>query len=325
MTSLPAAARRFALGTFAHPSTGGAFAGLVVGGRVLPLPDGGPLEGPVTVRRLLERWEETLPRLAALAETAGDSGRLDPADLRVLPPVTPHHIIQAGANYRAHLLEMATAQARAAGGDDATAQAAAQEQLKAFSEGRPFLFIGLPSAMCGPHDDILLPEGTSRPDWEAELAVVIGRPARHVTPEQAMDHVAGYTVCNDISARDWQFPPEHRALGGDWLRAKNQPTFLPTGPFIVPALFVPDPSRLRLTLKLNGRTMQDDTAADMIFDVARLVAEASASVRLLPGDLVLTGSPKGNGGHWNRFLRAGDVLEAAIEGIGAQRNRCVPA
>nr|WP_254716769.1 fumarylacetoacetate hydrolase family protein [Actinomadura sp. WMMB 499] len=114
-------------------------------------------------------------------------------------------------------------------------------------------------------------------------------------------------------------------MGGDWLRAKNQPTFLPTGPFIVPAQFVPDPSRLRLTLKLNGRTMQDETAADMIFDVARLVAEASASVRLLPGDLILTGSPKGNGGHWKRFLRAGDVLEAAIEGIGAQRNRCVPA
>ncbi|WP_106401465.1 fumarylacetoacetate hydrolase family protein [Actinocorallia populi] len=324
MSDTPATTRRFALGTFTR-SSGGPFAGLVVDDRVLPLSDVGLMDGPVTVRGILEQWQENLPRLEELAQSTRDTDGFDLRDLRVLPPVAPRHIIQAGANYRAHLLEMATAQARAAGGDDAAARAAAEQQLKAFSEGRPFLFIGLPSAMCGAHDDILLPEGATQPDWEAELAVVIGRPARHVTPEQALEHVAGYTVCNDISARDWQFPPEHRALGGDWLRAKNQPTFLPTGPFIVPARFVPDPSRLHLTLKLNGQTMQDETADDMIFDVARLVAEASASVRLLPGDLVLTGSPKGNGGHWKRFLRPGDVLEAAIDGIGAQHNRCVPA
>ncbi|GAB2857152.1 fumarylacetoacetate hydrolase family protein [Actinocorallia aurea] len=321
MSNVPADAPRFALGTFADGS-GTEFAGLVTGDRVRRL---GPPDAPATVRGLLADWQAALPKLVELAAAPHGPDTLAPADLRVLPPVTPHHIIQAGANYRAHLLEMATAQAKAAGEDDAGARAAADAQLKAFSEGRPFLFIGLPSAMTGAYDDIVLPEGATQPDWEAELAVVIGRPARHVPPERALEHVAGYTVCNDISARDWQFPPEHRALGGDWLRAKNQPTFLPTGPFIVPSLFVPDPSRLRLTLRLNGQVMQDETADDMIFDVARLVSEASASVRLLPGDLVLTGSPKGNGGHWRRFLRAGDVVEAAVEGIGAQHNRCVPA
>nr|WP_254716624.1 fumarylacetoacetate hydrolase family protein [Actinomadura sp. WMMB 499] len=228
MTS-PPAVQRFALGTFAHPS-GSAFAGLLVDGRVLPLPDGGLLEGPITVRRLLEQWEETLPRLAALAEATGDADRLDLADLRVLPPVAPHHIIQAGANYRAHLLEMAAAQARGEGSDDATAWAAAQDQLKAFSEGRPFLFIGLPSAMCGPHDDILLPEGMTQPDWEAEIAVVIGRPARHVTPDQAMDHVAGYTVCNDISARDWQFPPSTAPWAGTGYEPRTSRHSCPPGP-----------------------------------------------------------------------------------------------
>lgn len=319
----------FRLGTFAEGSST-PFAGLVVGSRVLPLRDIGPSSGPVTVRALLERWDELRPRLADLADLAGSADTaaeewLDLEGLRVLPPVEPRHIIQAGANYRTHLLEMATAQAKAAGHDDDAAREEAAAQLEAFSAGRPFLFIGLPSAMCGAYDDVLLPEGTTQPDWEAELAVVIGRPAHRVTPEQAMDHVAGYTLCNDISARDWQFSPEHRALGGDWLRAKNQPTFLPSGPFILPAHLIGDPADLRITLRVNGQVRQDETPKDMIFGIARVVSEASATVHLQPGDLVLTGSPKGNGGHWGRFLRPGDLIEAAIDGIGVQRNRCVLA
>ncbi|GAA2118447.1 fumarylacetoacetate hydrolase family protein [Actinomadura napierensis] len=314
---------RFALGTFAAKD-GDEFAGLVAGDRVRPLDDGILPGRPVTVRGLLEQWDAVLPRLGHLAGTSGDGdGWLDLSALRVLPPLKPRQIIQAGANYRAHLFEMASAKFTAEGMTEDEAAGAARAEIRRMAEGRPFLFIGLPAAMCGPYDDVVLPQGASQPDWEVELTAVIGRPARHVPVEEALDHVAAYTVCNDISARDWQFSPEHRALGGDWLRAKNQPTFLPTGPFIVPAHVLGDPGSLQLTMSLNGQVMQDDTPDDMVHDVARLVAEASASVPLFPGDLILTGSPRGNGGHWNRFLRPGDVIEAAIGGIGAQRNRCV--
>ncbi|MFI0350057.1 fumarylacetoacetate hydrolase family protein [Actinomadura sp. 9N407] len=317
------AEHHFALGTFTD-GDGPPFAGLVRGDRVLPLTDDGALRGAATVRGLLEQWDAVWPRLDELA-AGQDSGWADLASLRVLPPLEPRQIIQAGANYRAHLLEMATAKRVADGQGAQEARHAAEAEVEEFARGRPFLFIGLPSAMCGPHDDVLLPAGAQQPDWEVELAAVIGRPGRHITPEQAMDHIAGYTVCNDISARDWQFSPEHRALGGDWLRAKNQPTFLPTGPFLVPAPFLGDPYGLRLTMTLNGQVMQDETPQDMIFDIARLVSDASASTTLLPGDLILTGSPKGNGGQWNRYLRPGDVIEAAITGIGTQRNHCAPA
>ena len=105
--------------------------------------------------------------------------------------------------------------------------------------------------------------------------------------------------------------------------SKNSPTFLPTGPWIVPAMFVHDPLALQITLKLNGQVMQDESTADMIFDVAKIVSYASHRVQLLPGDLVLTGSPAGNGTHWNRFLNDGDVMEGEITGLGRQRNRCV--
>jgi 2,4-diketo-3-deoxy-L-fuconate hydrolase len=169
----------------------------------------------------------------------------------------------------------------------------------------------------------VLPRRGERHDWELELAAVIGRRARYVTEEDALDHVAGYTIANDLTTRDLVHRPDLAAIGSDWVRGKNAPTFLPTGPWIVPAQFVDDPMDLRITLRLNGETMQDESTGDMIFGVARLVSYASSLVELRPGDLLLTGSPAGNGTHYDRFLRTGDVIDAEITGLGRQRNRVV--
>jgi 2,4-diketo-3-deoxy-L-fuconate hydrolase len=313
----------YALGRFDDGA--GPFTGLVVGNRVLRLQDDGLVKGPATYQALLDEWPVVAPRLPELARemTAADGVAL--ADLRVLAPVEPRQVFQAGANYRSHVAQILVAQ-RAADDprSDEELRRAAEEQMdETARSGSPFVFVSLPSAICGPDDDVVLPREATQVDWEAELAVVIGRRAHKVSREEAMAHVAGYTVCNDISARDLQFPPQHRALGGDWLRAKSRPTFLPTGPFLVPADRVADHRQLRITFDLDGERKQDDVPANMLFDVPALIASVSAAAVLLPGDLLLTGSPAGNGLHWKRWLRPGDVLEAAIEGLGCQHNRCV--
>ena len=141
----------------------------------------------------------------------------------------------------------------------------------------------------------------------------------------ALRHVAGYTICNDITTRDLVYRPDLKKIGTDWLAAKNAPTFTPTGPFLVPAQYTGDPMDLRITLRHNGRTMQDESTEDMIFDVAQLVSYTSSLVELQPGDLLLTGSPAGNGAHWGTYLHAGDVIESEITGLGYQRNTCVEA
>lgn len=138
-----------------------------------------------------------------------------------------------------------------------------------------------------------------------------------------MDCVAGYVVVNDLSTRDRIFRPDIPSIGTDWLAGKNAPTFLPLGPWITPARFVADPMELRICLSLNGKVMQDETTADMIFDIGRLIAHVSAITPLCPGDLLLTGSPAGNGAHYGRYLQGGDVMESTITGLGTQRNRCV--
>jgi 2-keto-4-pentenoate hydratase/2-oxohepta-3-ene-1,7-dioic acid hydratase in catechol pathway len=189
--------------------------------------------------------------------------------------------------------------------------------------GEPYVFLGAVSAICGPYDDVVLPARGAQHDWELELAAVIGTGGSHIAREVALDHVAGYTIANDLTTRDLVYRPDLEAIGTDWLRAKNAPTFLPLGPWIVPARFVSDPQDLTITLSVDGTVMQDESTSDMIFDVATLVSYASTLVTLHPGDLVLTGSPAGNGMHHRRFLTDGDVMEGAITGLGAQRNRVV--
>src|SRR5690606_14410687 len=148
---------------------------------------------------------------------------------------------------------------------------------------------------------------------------------RRVSRAEALDYVAGYVVVNDITLRErvMRRPGDMREMGMDWVASKCAPTFLPMGPYLVPAAFVGDPQRLQVTLKLTGEVMQDESTADMIFDVARLIEALSQHCVLLPGDLICTGSPAGNGVHYGRFLQPGDVLEGSITGLGTQRNPCV--
>ena len=152
---------------------------------------------------------------------------------------------------------------------------------------------------------------------------MIGKEAYRVDREHAMEHVAGYTIVNDVTTRDLVFREDMKEIGTDWYRGKNAPGFLPTGPFLVPAPFVATPGDLHLELTLNGETMQDATTSDLLFDLPALIAGASQNMPLLPGDLLLTGSPAGNGIVHGRMLRDGDVMVGAIEGLGAQTVRAV--
>jgi len=185
------------------------------------------------------------------------------------------------------------------------------------------VFLGSAHPMIGARDDVILPADCAMPDWELELAAYIGRPTRRVAPERALEHVAGYTICNDLTSRDALIRPDARGLGLDWLAGKNSPTFLPTGPLFVPALHAGDPADLQIVLKVNGKTMQDESTSDMVFDIPALISFISHVTELRPGDLVLTGSPAGNGASLGIFLAPGDVMEGTITGLGKQRNVCV--
>jgi 2-keto-4-pentenoate hydratase/2-oxohepta-3-ene-1,7-dioic acid hydratase in catechol pathway len=243
------------------------------------------------------------------------------------PLPQPRHVYCSGANYKKHVVQLITAQV-----SDETKGMNAEER-RAFGErkmdnralnGTPFFFLKSASAVIGPLDPIVLPLDAEQPDWELELAAVIGRKARRVARERALDYVAGYTIANDITRRERvnRRLGDAREMGMDWVAAKCAPTFLPLGPYIVPTAFLGDPQALRITLKLNGSVMQDESTSDMIFGVARLIENLSTIVELQPGDVICTGSPAGNGAHYGRFLRPGDVLEGAITGLESQRNLC---
>ncbi|GGW02031.1 fumarylacetoacetate hydrolase family protein [Streptomyces anulatus] len=313
----------FALGTLSA-ADGPAFPALVDrDSQVLDLRTA--LDDPaLTMRALLEQWPTVLPLLRDLAAEEG-LPRRPLADFRVLAPVEPRQIFQSGANYRQHVIDLHVAHRDPSDGrseEEARAEAAEIMDRRA-ADDLPYMFIGLPSSISGPNDDVTLPAWAAKPDWELELAAVIARPAYQVSPQEALDYVAGYTIANDLTDRATVFRRDMPQIGTDWLRSKNAPGFTPLGPWIVPAESIGDTGDLQLTLKLNGEVMQDESTKDMIFDVARMVAYASQSARLLPGDLVLTGSPAGNGMHWGRLLRDGDVMDASISGLGAQRTRCV--
>ena len=278
-----------------------------------------------TTLEILEDWAVAFETLAAAAANPA-AGGLDAGSLRTLPPVTrPGQLYAAGANYRAHIIEMAVAHQLGTPGQTAEeyAEEAARDIDERRAHGEPYVWTGVRSAISGAYDDVVLPAGWDDHDWELELGVVIGIGGRHIPVERALDHVAGYTICNDLTTRSLVARTDVRMMGTDWMRAKNFPTFFPTGPWLVPAAFVPDPLDLRIQLRLNGETMQDSNTGDMVFGPAELIAYISRFTRLEPGDMIITGSPPGNGSHYGRFLRAGDVMECEIDGLGVQRTRCV--
>jgi len=184
---------------------------------------------------------------------------------------------------------------------------------------RPMAFLKPASCLIGPDEPIVLPALSAQVDFEAELAVVIGRPARAVEEARALDHVAGYTILNDVTARDLQ------AADGQWTRAKGMDTFGPVGPRVVPAAEVPDPHALRIRLWLSGELMQDGSTADMVHRIPALIAFLSEAFTLEPGDVIATGTPAGVGDARTtpRFLRAGDTVRIEIDRLGVLENPVV--
>ena len=327
----------FALGTFSLAG-GSQFAGVAIGDQVLPAralsrhmrANEIPPSASDTLQGLLDCWPRAFVALEQAVRESSAAETFALSSLRVHAPIPrPGTIYCSGANYRKHVVELIMAhqgseETRKLSVDEKRAWAMRLMDRRA-EEGTPFIFVKPQSSVTGPFDEISVPDVSLKPDWELELAVIIGRRARRVPHERALEYVAGYTIANDITLRSKVFrrPTDSPEMGMDFVVSKGAPGFLPLGPYLVPAAFVPDPQSLALTLKLNGKVMQDESTADMIFTVARLIEYLSADVELQPGDVICTGSPAGNGAHYGRFIQDGDELEGAITGLGVQRNRCV--
>jgi 2-keto-4-pentenoate hydratase/2-oxohepta-3-ene-1,7-dioic acid hydratase in catechol pathway len=240
-----------------------------------------------------------LPRARAAHSEAGprSDAVVGLADVRLLAPVPrPGKVVCIGLNYRDH----------------------AAESNMPIPE-RPVVFSKFPTSVVGPDDAVVLPASSTQVDYEAELAVVIGRRAKRVPRERAFEYVLGYTNFDDVSARDFQFGD------GQWQRGKSCDTFAPTGPFIATVDEVPDPHRLSIRFRLNGRTLQDSNTDQLIFGVPELVAFLSETITLEPGDLIATGTPPGVGFARKPpvFVQPGDVLEVEIDGLGVLSNTAV--
>lgn len=226
------------------------------------------------------------------------------------PPVHPTAtLIFTAANYAAH-----------------TTEAEASEKVgQKVSTGSktPYVFLKPMRSVIGPDDDIVKPIEVQQLDWEVELAVVIGKAGRRIAVEDAMEHVAGYVLCNDVSARDFVQRPDWPMFSSDWFAQKAFDTFTPFGPAFVPASRVQDPTRLRLQLLVGDEVMQDALASDMIFSIPEQISYASRFTTLLPGDIISTGTPSGVGMARNRYLSAGETMTARITGLGEQHSRII--
>jgi 2,4-diketo-3-deoxy-L-fuconate hydrolase len=263
-------------------------------------PDGRRLD----VRAFGEDWNEEffasdgLARLKAWLDSHGESCPVVADDVRLAPCVArPSKIICIGLNYTDH--------ARETGATPPT---------------EPVIFFKSTTSLSGPFDDIVIPPGAEKVDWEVELAVIIGRRAIRVSEAEAMEYVAGYALHNDLSERHWQIE-----RGGQWVKGKSFDTFAPLGPYMATRDEIPDPQVLRLWLSVNGERVQDGTTSDMVFGVTALVSYVSQCMTLLPGDVISTGTPAGVGLGMKppRYLVAGDVVELGMDGLGTATQRVV--
>tara|TARA_B100001057_G_scaffold446862_1_gene485846 strand:- start:194 stop:1042 length:849 start_codon:yes stop_codon:yes gene_type:complete len=217
-------------------------------------------------------------------------------DIRLGSPICrPSKIVCVGLNYAKH---------------------AQESGMEVPSE--PVLFFKASSAIVGPFDEVILPKNSKKSDWEVELAIVIGAKASYISEQNAMDHVAGYVLHNDISEREYQLERL-----GQWVKGKSCDTFAPLGPFLATTDEIEDPHNLHLWLKLNGKTMQDSNTSDLIFGIPKLVSYISEFMTLLPGDVISTGTPFGVGLGLDpqMFLKGGDEMELGIEGLGVARQK----
>ena len=190
---------------------------------------------------------------------------------------------------------------------------------------RPYMFEKTASGVTGPYDDVVKPKGYEDIDGEVELGVVIGKRGKNIPVERAMEHVAGFMICNDLTVRNFRVQGELPVPGADWLGSKCWDSFAPLGPYLVPRQFVPDCRNLRLTLKVNGEMRQDGNTKDMIHSPEAQVAHMSNQLALEPGDVISTGTPNGIGIYTGVFIKAGDLIECEIDLLGVQRNRLVAA
>jgi 2-keto-4-pentenoate hydratase/2-oxohepta-3-ene-1,7-dioic acid hydratase in catechol pathway len=276
---------------------GGTFVGAIIEGRIVDVaPD---------MVGLIAGGVSALEQARAIGRSAGGAPL---ADVRLLAPIPrpQRDVFCVGWNYSEHFRE---------------GQLVRGKDVPADLPEWPALFSKGPNTVTGPDTGVLFPAPHSEQlDWECELAVVIGREGRDITEDKALEHVFGYTCANDVSVRDVQ-----RRHGGQWFKGKNFDTHLPLGPWIVTADEIPNPHELRISTRVNGVTKQDSRTEHMVFTVPRIIRDLSAGMTLVPGDIIITGTPEGVGFARKppEFLKVGDVVEVDIERIGVLRNTVV--
>jgi 2-keto-4-pentenoate hydratase/2-oxohepta-3-ene-1,7-dioic acid hydratase in catechol pathway len=263
------------------------------------LPDGTKIDVSKFVNDYDEQFfgNQGIEKLNKWLEKNHDSCPVIDNDNRLGSPLfRPSKIVCVGLNYAKHAMES---------GMDVPEE--------------PVLFFKASSAIIGPYDSITIPKGSEKSDWEVELAVVIGNKASYVSEKDALSHIAGYVLHNDVSERSYQLE-----RSGQWVKGKSCDTFAPIGPFIATPDEIGDPNNLNLWLKLNGEEMQNSNTSDFIFNIQQVVSYISQFMTLLPGDIISTGTPFGVGLGLNppRYLKEGDVIELGIDGLGISKQTC---
>jgi 2,4-diketo-3-deoxy-L-fuconate hydrolase len=309
----------FKLGTFAK-SGGKPFPAIVLGDEAhdLKAVHGGKLAAAESIDALLEDWDRNLAALQEIvARIVKDGGQssIKLENLRALPPVRrPGKMFYAAQNFQEHVDEMIRAGMTPAGGPKFSGEKATSH---------PYLFLKAPSTLAGADDDIEIPRGMKKIDWEAEIALAIGKGGKHIKAERALDHVAGFMTTNDVSCRDMQMRADRPALRSDWLGGKSHDNFAQMGPFLVPRAFVPDHMNLFIRLTVNGEVKQNGNTSQFIYTPEEQIEYASNILSLEPGDVFSCGTCGGVGQGTNTFLKAGDVMETEIESLGRMRNKFV--
>lgn len=247
------------------------------------------------VSAIIRDWDARREGLFSLARGLGSaSGAI--AAPKLMAPFEPRRIFAAASNFIEHAEEM-------------------QTKLAAKADSEPYIFLKTIESVVGPGDTVVVPPQVSRPDWEVELGVVLGKPGKNVAVDDARDLIAGYTIVNDVSARDrtrrTDFPFSH-----DWFRGKSFDSFTPLGPVFVPRDCLGDPHDIRLGLRVNGETMQDGNTSEMIFNIYEQIAYLSTILELKAGDLIASGTPAGVGMGRGVFLKDGDTMSAWVDGVG---------
>ena len=325
----------FKLATYAG-NPGRPFAAIVLGDTAIDIatvypayrdsPHGkaGPLTATDSLLGMMEGWDRNFPVLQEMVAFIGEEdvaserfkgGVAKASSLRVLPPLLhPGKIFNAAQNFQEHVNEMLRAGMTPAGGPQFTGEK---------TSSHPYLFLKASSVLAGAHDDIAIPRGQKKIDWEAEIACAVWKRGKRIPAARALDYVAGFMTTNDVSCRDMQIRPDRPGLRSDWLGGKSHDNFAPTGPYLTPAAFVKDHMKLFIRLTVNGEVKQDGNTSQFIYTTEEQIEYASNILTLEPGDMFVCGTCGGVGQGTNTFLKLGDVMETEIEGLGKMRNRFV--